>query len=58
MLNSLRLIKATQGPTQPTIEQGHRGLRKRSRSRGPSLDRYTVAVITYALCHLGYHQET
>ncbi|KAL9986980.1 hypothetical protein ACROYT_G001210 [Oculina patagonica] len=31
---------ATQGPAQPTIEPGHRGLRKRSRSRGPSLDRH------------------
>lgn len=31
---------ASQGPTQPIIEPGHRGLRKRSRSRGPSLDRH------------------
>ncbi|XP_068691858.1 cilia- and flagella-associated protein 263-like [Montipora foliosa] len=31
---------ATQGPTQPVIESSHRGLRKKSRSRGPSLDRH------------------
>ncbi|KAJ7375687.1 hypothetical protein OS493_039596 [Desmophyllum pertusum] len=35
---------ATQGPTQPIIEPGHRGLRKRSRSRGPSLDRYMYST--------------
>ncbi|KAK2564595.1 Coiled-coil domain-containing protein 113 [Acropora cervicornis] len=31
---------ATQGPSQPVIEIGLRGSRKKSRSRGPSLDRH------------------
>lgn len=44
-------IKASQGPTQPIIEPGHRGLRRRSRSRGPSLDRYTAYCTLFIQPH-------